>query len=133
MNFTAWPRLTDPDGRQAYIQARWTFDLVFPLVYTALLVTTLSRLSRRHYPADSRWQSANLLPVLAMIFDYLENSAVSLVMGRYPAKTPVIDFLAPIFTLVKWIFVYASFGLLLAWVLRMVWGWARKPGRKNQS
>jgi hypothetical protein len=120
-----------PDGRQAYIRARWTFDLVFPLVYTALLVTTLSRLSRRHFPPDSRWQWANLVPVMAMIFDYLENSATSLVMARYPATTAVIDYLAPAFTLVKWALVYASFGLLLVWVLKLVWGWVRKSYRKN--
>jgi hypothetical protein len=114
-----------PDGRQAYIHARWTFDLVFPLVYTLLLVTTISRLSRRMFPTMSRWQSANLLPLLAMIFDYLENSAASLVMARYPAKTPVVDFLAPVFTLVKWVWVYASFGLLLALVLWMAWDWIK--------
>lgn len=117
-----------PDGRQAYLHARWTFDLVFPLVYTLLLVTTLSRLSRRHFPAKSRWQSANLLPLLAMVFDYLENSTTSLVMARYPARTSAVDFLAPVFTLVKWIFVYASFGLLLAWILWMAWGWVKNLG-----
>ena len=115
-----------PDGRQAYLHARWTFDLAFPLVYTFFLVTTLSRLSRRMFPAKSRWQSANLLPILAMIFDYLENSATSLVMARYPAKTPVVDFLAPFFTLVKWVWVYASFGLLLALVLWMAWDWIKR-------
>lgn len=114
------------DGRQAYLHARWTFDLVFPLVYTFLLITTLSRLSRRHFPPGSRWHSANLLPLMAMIFDYLENSATSLVMARYPEKTPVVDFLAPAFTLIKWLFVYVSFGLLLAWVLWMVWGWIKR-------
>ncbi len=122
-----------PSGRQAYIHARWTFDLVFPIVYTALLVTTLSRLSRRHFPAKSRWQSANLLPLVAMVFDYLENSATSLVMARYPTKTPVVDFLAPVFTLVKWIFVYASFGLLLAWVLWMAWDWVKNLRRRTPA
>jgi hypothetical protein len=122
-----------PEGRQAYIRARWTFDLVFPLVYTAFLVTTLSQLSRRNFPGDSRWQSANLVPVLAMFFDYLENSATSLVMARYPAMTPIIDILAPVFTLVKWTFVYASFGLLLMLILKMAWGWVGKSNRKKQA
>ena len=42
-------------------------------------------------------------------------------MYRYPAKTMVVDFLAPIFTAVKWIFVGGSFTILLvglvAWML----------------
>jgi hypothetical protein len=47
-------------------------------------------------------------------FDYLENLSTSLVMIRYPDRTPIIDILAPVFTLVKWVFVAGSFVLLLA-------------------
>jgi flagellar biogenesis protein FliO len=35
-------------------------------------------------------------------------------MIRYPDRTPIIDILAPVFTLVKWVFVAGSFVLLLA-------------------
>jgi hypothetical protein len=75
-------------GRQAYVKARWTFDLVWPLVYTAFLSLTISWVYRRAFAAESRWQLANLAPVTGMLLDYLENSATSLVMARYPALTP---------------------------------------------
>jgi len=67
---------------------------------------------------------ANLVPILGMIFDYLENSSTSLVMLRYPARTPLVDFLAPLFTAIKWVFVGGSFVLLLigmaAWLISLV-------------
>jgi hypothetical protein len=65
-----------------------------------------------------------------MIFDLLENTATSLVMGRYPAQTPVIDWLAPVFTLVKWVFVNGSFILLFVAVIIAV---MRRVKLRNQN
>jgi hypothetical protein len=64
-------------GRRAYVRARFTFDLVWPLVYTAFLCTAISWLTRRAFGASSRWQRANLVPVWAALLDYAENSSTS--------------------------------------------------------
>lgn len=118
-------------GRAAYIHARFTFDLVFPLVYTAFLATAISWFFRRGFPPGSCWQLANLAPLLGAIFDYLENISATLVMGRYPALTPVVDSLAPLFSVIKWIFVIGSFALLLiglaAFVVKRIKERAGKP------
>ncbi len=113
-------------GRAAYLRARWTFDLVWPLAYTFFLVTAISWLYDRAFPLESNWQLANLIPLLGMAFDFLENSATSLVMLRYPAVTPAVASLAPVFTLVKWSLVTASFGLAILGVLAGVWRWIRR-------
>lgn len=105
-------------GRAAYVRARWTFDVVWPLAYTFFLVTAIGWLFGKAFPAESTWQLANLVPLLGMIFDFLENSATSLVMLRYPAETPVVAALAPAFTVIKWILIAASFGLLVLGVIR---------------
>ncbi len=105
-----------PDGRQAYIQARVTFDVGWPLVYGFFLVMAISWLAGRAFPVSGRaalGRRLNLAPVLGVGFDYLENLATSLVMARYPAPTPVVDLLAGPFTLVKWIFVGGSFIVLV--------------------
>ena len=106
-----------PQGRNDYVVARFTFDLVWPVVYTLFLATSISWISTRAYPAGSRLQRANLTPLLGMLFDYLENISTSLVMLRYPAQTPLIDSLAPLFTLLKWLFIAASFALLLVGIV----------------
>jgi len=56
-------------GRQAYIKVRFTFDLLWPIVYTLFLVTSISWLTQRGLARDSIWQRANLIPIGAMILD----------------------------------------------------------------
>lgn len=115
-----------PQGRQAYIRARFTFDLVWPLVYGAFLCTAISWLYARAVAPASPWRLANLAPVLGVLLDYGENLATSLVMLRYPSRTPVVDMLAPVLTLVKWVFVGGSFVLLLVGLVAVVWRWVGK-------
>jgi len=107
-------------GRQAYVRARFTFDLVFPLVYTLFLVTAISWLFGRAFGPGSLWQRANLVPLLGMLFDFAENVSAATVIGRFPLRTPVLDVLAPVFTAVKWLFVGGSFVLLLVGVAALV-------------
>ena len=110
------------DGRDAYIRVRFTFDLLWPVVYTFFLTTAISWLYARGFSEDSPWQRANLAPVLGMVFDYLENISTSLVMLRYPQPTPVVAWLAPIFTSLKWVFVGGSFVLLFSGIVVVLWG-----------
>lgn len=104
----AWGR----DGRSAYVQARVTFDVVWPIVYGAFLLTTLAWAWARGTAAGSRWRVVALLPLVAVALDYAENSCTATVMARYPARTPVLAELAPIFTAGKWLTLSASFLLL---------------------
>jgi hypothetical protein len=110
-------------GRRAYVRARFTFDLVWPLVYGAFLVTAISWLSRRAFSEGSFGRLVNLVPALGVLLDFLENVATSLVMARYPQRTPVVDLLAPLFTLAKWLFVGGSFGLLVIVAAAGLWRW----------
>jgi len=112
-----------PEGRVAYVRARYTFDVAFPLVYGFFLVTAISWIVGRVIEGGSRFRLVNLAPVFAVLFDFLENLSTSAVMLRYPQQTAVA-YLAPILSLIKWIFVYGSFvilGLLLIFrILRLV-------------
>ncbi|HUV16715.1 MAG TPA: hypothetical protein VMW28_09160 [Pelolinea sp.] len=99
-------------GRRAYIRARFTFDLVFPLVYTFFLATSVSWLLERALAVESLWRPLNLIPLAGMTFDFLENIAAAMVFERYPIQIPIAAFLAPIFTFIKWIFVGGCFALL---------------------
>jgi membrane protein implicated in regulation of membrane protease activity len=70
------------------------------------------------------------MPVLGVLFDYLENVATSLVMLRYPAQTPVVDVLAPALTMAKWVLIYVSFVLLLVGAIVAVWKWRKRLDRQ---
>jgi hypothetical protein len=124
----AWAEAYGAAGRAAYVRARLTFDVVWPLVYTLFLTTALSWLMARGFAACSGWRRANVVPLLGMVFDFLENGATALVMARYPTETPVVAELAGVLTLVKWLLVGGSFGLLLVGMVAAVWRWWRGRG-----
>ena len=107
------------DGRREYIHIRFTFDLAWPLVYASFFTTAIGWLLARVFPTGSNWRLMNLVPILGMLLDFLENITTSIIMFRYPSRTPVVDFLAPIFTFTKWIALGISFILLSigAWLL----------------
>jgi hypothetical protein len=111
------------EGRGAYIKARFTFDAIWPLVYTLFLVTAIGWVFVRAFGPGSPWRLANLAPVVGALFDYLENVSTSLVMLRYPDLTPIADVLAPIFTLAKWVVLGGSFVLLFIGIAVAVWRW----------
>lgn len=100
-------------GRAAYVKARYSFDILWPLVYTLFLAATISWLFRRIFKPSSPSQLSNLVPVYGMILDFLENISTSIVMIRYPGPSSEIAYMAPIFSVLKWFFVGAAFLLLM--------------------
>ena len=108
-------------GRRAYIQARFSFDLAFPLVYGFFLAVCSNWMLKRLLPPDSRWRRLNLLPLTAVLFDLLENTCTAIVMAAYPTIRPLAAQLAVVFTPVKWLFVTSSFLILIASGLLVVY------------
>ena len=104
-------------GREAYIRARWTFDVIFPIVYTLFLTTSIAWVFKKAFAPGSQWHLLNLFPVLGMMFDYLENTGASIVLARFPQQTPVVADITPLLSLIKWFFVNGSFVVLLVGVV----------------
>ncbi|TRY19529.1 hypothetical protein FOJ82_01095 [Tessaracoccus rhinocerotis] len=114
-----------------------TFDVVWPIVYGFFLLTTLAWAWARGTAAGSRWRAVGLLPVVAVALDYAENVCTATVMARYPARTPVLAELAPIFTAGKWLALSASFlllaiGSIIAVLARWRKGASRPPGSQDR-
>lgn len=110
-----------PEGRADYIKERFTFDLIWPLVYVIFLSTTISWSFRSVFPPDHRVQRVNLVPLLGGILDYLENLSTSVVIWCFPARMPVVSWLATLFTLGKWVMIGVSFLLLTLGGILAVW------------
>ena len=113
------------EGREAYVKARFTFDLVWPLVYMIFLSTEISWVYGKTFAPDSSWQLMNLIPIFGAVCDYLENISTSLIMIAFPKQVPVVDMLAGVFTVVKWMLVGGSFLLLIAGIGVGLWRWVR--------
>lgn len=114
-----------PEGRQAYIRARYTFDVIFPIFYMVFLGTTISWAFNRAFHEGSRLRLLNLFPVLGLLFDYGENTAASIVMAQYPAEAPFAANLAPVLSMTKWFFVNGSFVVLAIGLLAALLAWNR--------
>ena len=104
-------------GRSAYVRARVTFDVVWPLAYGIFLLTGLSWLWALATSPGGRWRRIALLPILVVLLDYAENICTATVVARYPARTPVLADLAPVFTAAKWLTLTACFVLLAVGVV----------------
>jgi len=108
-------------GRSAYIRARFTFDVIWPLVFTFFMVTSISWLSKRNFSKDSQWQMANILPIFGASFDYLENISNAIVMARYPESSAFFANFAGFATSLKWTFVGISTVFIIVFVLIALW------------
>jgi len=96
-------------GRSYYIQRRFTFDIMWPLSYMSFIFTSCGYLLRKLKLEETLlFKSLNLI-LLGVLFDFLENIFVSIVMALYPVKALGIDVMAGVFTLFKWIFIIFSF------------------------
>jgi hypothetical protein len=104
-------------GRAAFLTARWGFDLAFPLIFSFFFLTSISFLFKKGLGGSFNLPMVNLIPLLGLIFDLAENTATSVVMSAYPLRNTWGQFLAPIFTPLKWIFVIISTLLLLIGLL----------------
>ncbi len=102
--------LYSPEARAAYVYDRWTFDLAWPLVYGFFLLGGwafgLSRLVPLNQGGRDRGRASWLLiPILAVFFDLVENTAVTVLMLAYPAVPLAAAVVASAGTLIKWVFV----------------------------
>lgn len=107
-------------GRSAYVFARVTFDVVWPLAYGFFLTTSLAWLFARATRPGNRWRRLVLLPGVVVLLDYAENLCTAVVMARFPDRTPVLAQLAPVFTASKWVLLAGCFGLLFLGVVAAI-------------
>lgn len=121
------------EGRAAYLQARWGFDLAFPIIYTFFLITSTSFLFKKSGMSDSKSAMLNLVPLAALILDLAENTTASVVMASYPLRHGWAESLAPIFTPLKWFFVALCILLVFFGLLNWLGRAIIKQGKRTKS
>ena len=118
------------EGRAYYIRSRFTFDVVWPLAYGFFLWSGIAWL--KGLIGNRLFRYLPLIPVAAVLLDFLENSGASLVMYVYPARIPIITGLIPFFTTLKWLIIGVSFGLLAGLAVMAIIKRFRKSGGTDQ-
>ncbi|WP_028665202.1 hypothetical protein [Runella zeae] len=87
-------------GREYYANVQMTLDVVYPLVYTLLLAVTLTLLYRKKKYAPFTY--INLLPFVVLVFDYLENGMIVLLLKNFPEQSYTVAAFCEVFKSIKW-------------------------------
>jgi hypothetical protein len=99
-----------PEARFAYIAARWSFDLAFPLVYGLFALAGWAFGIARLGPRLSARPRLALVALLGPAFDFVENIAATVLMASVPARPLGWGIAASIATPLKWVFVVLGIG-----------------------
>jgi hypothetical protein len=98
-----------PEMRRGFIIGELTLDLIFPLIYAMLFSFLLARLFGG--------KKIILFPFLMLIFDYLENAAIVIMLLSYPQKFLALGTMAAVFSAIKWMLLPVIILLLLIGVI----------------
>jgi len=101
------------EGRYFYIDSRITFDIIWPFIYTIFLISGISWIADKIILEGSKVRLFNLVPLGAILMDFLENISNMIIMFRYPIPTDLLASLAGVFTALKWVLVGGSFVILV--------------------
>jgi hypothetical protein len=104
--------------RLAYIYQRFSFDLVWPLIYGLFIITTTTYLLQKLN--NNNLFKLIYFPIFAVLFDFLENICVSLLMFIYPTRLNLVAYLASIFTSLKWLTLTYSFIQILFLIVVLI-------------
>lgn len=112
------------EGRSTYILLRWTFDVVWPIVYMMFLLSFIIVLGKGIRLKVTKY--LYLLPIVAAGFDYLENTMVTIIMLRFPIKMYLFGTLTSYASLMKWITLNGAFLAVVVIGVIKLWLWVRK-------
>lgn len=107
------------EARGFWMRLYLTWDIVTPIAYGTGLSLLISWLFARGLPVESGLQRLNVLPLVAALFDALENLSIVTLMAAYPTKLTAVAWLSTICTVGKMSSLALSvlligFGLLMA-------------------
>jgi hypothetical protein len=94
-------------ARSFYARTEMTTDIAYPIVYAFLFGIILTLLYRK-----SSYAWVNILPFICLLFDYLENINIVILLMTYPQQSLAIAILCEIFKLMKWL-TFGSFILVI--------------------
>ncbi|MGY5860534.1 MAG: hypothetical protein RTU63_14280 [Candidatus Thorarchaeota archaeon] len=102
-------------GRLYYLYQK-IIDSFFPIGYGLGLAFALGYLCRKN-DISNPWNTIILIPILAAIFDYVENILQTTQIVSFPTISEVIVSIAAVATLLKWIFLLGAIVVLFLVIL----------------
>lgn len=112
-------------GRDTYLYLQLPVDFVYPGLFAVSCCLLLSWLFSKSLKANSRMFYLCFIPVVAGLFDYLENICIVRMLTSYPDVTTLHVAFASTLTILKSVFTTAFFMLLIVGTI-LFWNLKRK-------
>ena len=102
-----------PDGRNAYLTIQIPIDLVYPAMFAVSYALMITWIFKQGLPKHSRVYLLAFVPILAGLFDYLENAGIVAMLYAFPDVSENLVTSASSFTIAKSGFTTLFFLVLL--------------------
>ncbi len=103
-----WLAAYSPAARQQTLWGHLTLDALYPCLYGSLLALLLARSWGPRFSGWWVW-----LPLAGVLCDYGENIVLAVLLGRWPAWSPTLAWVAGALTTAKWLFIFGTLGAIL--------------------
>lgn len=108
-----------PDGREFYV---WLLVLDFAVILAfGLMQSAFTTLLLQKLSVPEKWLRLNLLPFARGMCDVLENCCLLFIVCHYPTTFEGIARIANIMTMLKWLTMAASMGVILLALIGLGW------------
>lgn len=105
-------------GRAYYKQVILIVDSAFPIVYALIFAVLITLIYRKLLMGPVRY--LNLVPFIAMVFDFLENFAIVSLLNHYPEQSVFMASLCEVFKLLKWLFFALALFLIVFGLIKLL-------------
>lgn len=104
------------EGRVAYSNIEAQEDIVYPVIYSVFFALVLAFYGRRIFPKLPQLWYVSVLPLIAFVFDMMENYHIQKIIAAYPDLDAGFIERASMFTTLKWGFGLLSMFLIVVFV-----------------
>ncbi|NOT03933.1 MAG: hypothetical protein HOP27_04970 [Anaerolineales bacterium] len=110
-----------PEGRNLYQSLQLPLDFIYPGLFIVSYPLLFAWLLKKNHDLQSKVYYVLYLPILAGLFDYVENVLVVLMLKTYPDLDASLVAVASFATVTKSILASIFFTLLILGILQVVW------------
>ena len=96
------------NGRQAYLIMLATADIIYPLLFTIFLSFSITLALKQSFPLASPIRRTQLFPLSMLLFSYIENLSLALLINLYPSQPIWLAWFASANNTLKWCFAFFS-------------------------
>lgn len=110
-----------PEGRDLYLSLQLPLDFIYPGLFIISWSLVFAWLLKKNYALESKVYYTLYLPILAGLFDYIENVLIIMMLKAYPDLGSGLVTAASFATIIKSILSSIFMTLLILSIIQVIW------------